>query len=319
MTRGQSYRQSSNTSKPVNMRKISPAAALVLLLAGSRALADGPNAVAIAVDATVPGDKNLTEFKSGVVTSVVAGFDSFKFELSPVSNTTIIEKARACEGSTCLEDLAKSSDLAMVVQVRIQAKKTAKKGKLDYSISMVVARDAPDRNAWREKGTCGECDTSEVKQQVFLIAGTIGDRIQGESKKAKEAPIVTGPVSVPVAPPKVVAPPPVLVNPPVEKEPTGWFVPRYLSIAAMGAGAALIGGGIVLRKVDGDGTCTLAANKKECSKVYSTGSLGTGLIVGGGAAMLGGLVGLLFLGPPSDGSHMTLSFTGSSLSVGGSF
>jgi hypothetical protein len=303
--------------------RIVSAATLVLLLAGSRAFAEGPTATAIAVDATIPGEKNPADLRSGVAASVVGGFDSFHFELSPVSDSTIIEKARACEGAACLEDLAKASELALVVQVKIQAKKTGKKGKLDYSISITVARDAPDRNAWREKATCPECDVEELKQQVFLTAGTIGDRIKSESKKAKQAPVVSGPVSPPLlatTPPVVAAPPPVLVNPPpVEKEPAGWYVPRYLSITALGAGAALIATGVIFRKIDGDGTCTLTTNKKQCSRVYSTGSLGTGLIVGGGAAMLGGLAGLLFLGPPSDESHVTVSFTGSSLSVGGSF
>ena len=314
------YPSTFNTSKPANMRIIS-AAAFIFLLVGKPAFAEGPNAMAIAVDATIPGEKNPAEFRNGVATRVIAGFDSFKFELSPVADPKIIEKAQACEGASCLQDLAKSADLALVVQVRIQAKKTAKKGKLDYSISVLVARDAPDRNSWREKGTCPECDATEAKQQVFLIVGTIGDRIQGESQKAKQAQVVSGPVSPPIyaVPPPAVAPP-VLVNPPqVRKEPAGWYVPRYLSISALGGGAALIVTGIVLRKIDGGGTCTLPANKKECSRVYSTGGLGTGLIWGGGAAVLGGLAGLLFLGPSPEDSHVTVGFSGSSLLVGGSF
>jgi hypothetical protein len=107
--------------------------------------------------------------------------------------------------------------------------------------------------------------------------------------------------------------------PPVAKEPSEWYVPRYLSISALGGGAALIVTGIVLRKIDGDGSCTLPANKQECSRVYSTGGLGTGLIWGGGAAMLGGLAGLLFFGPSSENSHVAVGFSGSSLLVGGAF
>jgi len=302
--------------------RINSAAALVLLLASARAYADGPNTVAIAVDDSLPGEKNAAEFRSGVAARVIAGFDSFKLDLSPVSDPKLIERARACEGASCLQDLAKSADLSLVVQVRIQAKKTTKKGKLDYNISMLVARDAPDRNSWREKGTCPECDASEVKQQVFLIAGSIGERIQSESQKEKQAAAITGPVSAPLAapPPVAVTPPrPALVNPPAAKEPSGWYVPRYLSIAALGVGAVAIASGVVLRKYDGEGTCGRSAAEGECARRYDTGKLGTGLIVGGGAFAVGGLAALLFLGPDSSDAPVSVGFTGSSVSLGGKF
>jgi hypothetical protein len=314
------YPSTSNTSKPANMRIIS-AAAFIFLLAGKPAFAEGPNAMAIAVDATIPGEKDPMEFRNGVATRVVAGFDSFNMGLSPVSDPKIIERARACEGASCLQDLAKSADLALVVQVRIQAKKTAKKGKLDYSISVLVARDVPDRNAWREKGTCPECDYTEAKQQVFLIAGTIGDRIQGESQKAKQTPVVSGPVSSPL----VTVPPPagaprVLVNPPqVEKEPSGWYVPRYLSIAGIIGGAAIIVTGVVFDSINGKGTCGRSASDGECARTYDTGDLGTGLIVGGSVVAVGGLASLFFLAPNNTSSNLALGLGASSISVRGRF
>jgi hypothetical protein len=310
----------SNTSKPANMRIIS-AVTFIFLLAGKPAFAEGPNAMAIAVDATIPGEKNPAEFRNGVATRVIAGFDSFNMGLSPVADPTIIEKARACEGASCLQDLAKSADMALVVQVRIQAKKTAKKGKLDYTISMTVARDVPDRNSWREKGTCPECDATEAKQQVFLIAGTIGDRIQGESQKAKQAPAVSGPVSPPLAVTPPTAPtPPVLVNPPqMEKEPAGWNVPRYVSIAGIVAGAALVVTGVVFHSINGKGTCGRSASDGECARTYNTGNLGTGLIVGGSVVAVGGLASLFFLAPSTTTSNLALGLGASSISVRGRF
>jgi hypothetical protein len=303
------------------MRIIS-AAAFIFLLAGKPAFAEGPNAMAIAVDATIPGEKNPAEFRNGVATRVVAGFDSFNMGLSPVSDPKIIEKARACEGASCLQDLAKSADLALVVQVRIQAKKSARKGKLDYNISVLVARDAPDRNSWREKGTCPECDSTEAKQQVFLIVGTIGDRIQGEAQKAKQAPVVPGPVSPPlvaVPPPVVAAPPPRdLVSPPPQTADSSWSVPRYVSGSVLAGGLVLAGVGGYLLHLNGEGTCDLAAPKKLCTRTHDTGAAGVGLAAGGGLLALGGLVGLLFFGPDS-GTHVTFGITGSSISIAGGF
>ena len=316
------YPSTSNTSKPANMRIIS-AVTFIFLLAGKPVFAEGPNAMAIAVDATIPGEKNPAEFRNGVATRVIAGFDSFNMGLSSVADPTIIEKARACEGASCLQDLAKSADLALVVQVRIQAKKTNKKGKLDYTISMIVARDVPDRNAWREKGTCPECDATEAKQQVFLIAGTIGDRIQGESQKAKQTPVVPGPVSPPtnaVPPPAVASPPPRdLVTPPPQTADSSWSVPRYVSGSVLAGGLALAGVGGYLLYLNGGKTCSLTAPERQCPERYKTQTLGGTLVAGGGLVALGGLAGLLFLGPDTSHSNLAFGFSGSSISVAGGF
>jgi hypothetical protein len=308
-------------ARPFTHMRIPRAIAFFILSASQPALAQGPKGSVVAVDVYGPSERANADLRATAASRVFDALAAAQLTVTPVSDANLVTEILDCVGEPCLQDLAKSADLALVVQVRIQAKKTAKKGKLDYTISMVVARDAPDRNSWREKGICPECDVTEAKQQVFLIAGTIGDRIQSESQKAKQAPVVSGPVvpAVAAAPPPAVAPP-VLVNPPqVEKEPPGWYVPRYLSIAALGGGAALIVTGIVLRKADGGGTCTLPANKKECSRTYSTGGLGMGLIWGGGAAVIGGLAGLLFFGPSSGDSHVAVGFSGSSLLVGGAF
>jgi hypothetical protein len=303
------------TAKPANMR-ITSALPLLLLLAGSRAFAEGPNAVAIGVDATIPGDKNPAEFRSGVVARVMAGFDSFKLDLSAVSDPRIVEQARTCEGASCLQDLARSADLALVVQVRIQAKKAAKKGKLDYSISMLVARETPDRNSWREKVACSDCDASEAKQQVFLLAGTIGERIKSESPKTAPHPVAVAlPTPPPVVPP-VVAPNP--VNPPPATD-SSWSVPRYVSGSVLGAGLVAAGIGAYLVHLNGRGTCDVVAPKEQCPDRYKTTGLGYGLVAGGGVAAIGGLLGLLLLGPPADGAGLAVGFDGSSLSVSGAY
>jgi hypothetical protein len=316
------YPSTFNTSKPANMRIIS-AAAFIFLLVGKPAFAEGPNAMAIAVDATIPGEKNPAEFRSGVATRVIAGFDSFKFELSPVADPKIIEKAQACEGASCLQDLAKSADLALAVQVRIQAKKTGKKGKLDYAISVLVARDVPDRNSWREKGNCPVCDATEAKQQVFLIVGTIGDRIQGESQKAKQAQVVSGPVSPALAaapPPAGASPPPRdLVGPPPQTADSSWSVPRYVSGSVLAGGVVLALAGVYLAHLNGRGTCDLAAPKENCPDKYKTAALGYGLVVGGGIAALGGGIGLALLGPKAANTSLTVGFDGSSISVSGAY
>jgi hypothetical protein len=302
--------------------RIPHAIGFLILGASQPALAQGPTGSVVAVDVYGPSERAKADLRGTAASRVFDALAAARLTVTPVSDANLAAEILDCVGDPCLQDLAKSADLALVVQVRIQAKKTAKKGKLDYTISMVVARDVPDRNSWREKGICPECDATEAKQQVFLIAGTIGDRIQGESQKAKQAPIVSGPASPPVAaaPPLTAAAPPVLVNPPqVEKEPAGWYVPRYLSIAALGGGAALIATGVVLHSISGKGTCGRSASDGECAQTYDTGKLGTGLIVGGSVVAVGGLASLFFLAPNNTSSNLALGLGASSISVRGRF
>jgi len=305
---------SAGTANPTTMRTATLSALLFLSL-GQRALA-ATNAAAIAVEVSLPGEKNPVELRNAFAARVLAGLESFRMNLAPVTDPAVIDRALGCEGALCLQDLARLADLALVVQLRVQARKTGKKGKLDYALWMLVARNAPERNAWREKGECSACDVFDAKQQVFLLAGTIGERIQADSPKTGQAsttprprfPSATGPGG---ATTELVAP--------TTAQPPERYVPRYLSVAALASGAVAAGVGIYLIHLNGQGTCDLAGSRELCPRRYKTQGLGIGLLTVGGLAMLGGLGGLVLL-PPGPGDHdVALTFDGSSVSLEGAF
>jgi hypothetical protein len=301
--------------------RIATTAILLLSLASHRALAQG--SVVIAVDSTVPGDKNPAAFRSAVASRALAGFESFSLKLNALTEPKVIEMARSCEDQACLQDVAGSLDLALAVQVKVIAKRTGKRGKLDYNISMLAARAKPDQNAWREKTECSDCDAEDAKQQVYLLAGTVAERIKGESKSPAGPPPLAG---VPATPPltaPAAAPPPTMYYlpppvPPLEQKP-GWYVPRYVSIPVLIGGAAALGAGIYLLAVNGKGTCDLAPGKRQCQDRYATGVLGGSLTAVGAVAVIGGFVGLFFFPPGHGAANVAVGFDGTSISVAGVF
>ena len=304
----------------INMR-IAPTAALLLVLSSHRAFAGAPSTVAVAVDTSALSAKLAGEVQDGIVTAILSGLSEVfsnlvkaKVDLTPVSDAKIVAQVHDCGGIECLENLAQSERLDLVVQVNLQAKKSSKKAKHDCAISIIVARDAPDRDAWREKTECQGCNPAEIKHMASLLASTIAERINVEGPPEKPAP----PSALPRAPaPPAPLPPPTLVNPTPPAPKPVWYVPRYVSVAALAGGVVLMGTGIYLLHINGQGTCSLASGQRECSKLYSMGGLGTGLLVGGSLAALGGLTGLLFFSPGTGSTQV--GFSGSSISVRGTF
>jgi hypothetical protein len=303
-----------------NMR-IAPTAALLLALSGHRAFAGAPSTVAVSVDTSALNSKIAGEVQDGIVTAVLSGLSEVfsnlvrtKVDLSPVSDAKIVTQVHDCGGIECLENLAQSAKLDLVVQINLQAKKSSKKAKPDYAISMIVARDAPARDAWREKTVCQGCNAAEIKHMASLLASTIAERVNVDEPPAKARPLPS-PAPAPVRP--APQPAPLVVNLPSPEPKPAWSVPRHLSIAALAGGGVLIGTGIYLLHLNGEGTCSLASGQRECSRLYSTGALGTGVLVGGSLAALGGLTGLLFFSPSTGSTQLGLS--GSSISVRGAF
>jgi hypothetical protein len=96
-------------------------------------------------------------------------------------------------------------------------------------------------------------------------------------------------------------------------------VPRYLSVAAIVGGAALIATGAYLIHLDGQGTCDLTPPQEHCPERHKTQGLGIGFVAGGGLAALGGLAGLIFFPPQVGGTNVAVGFGASSLSIAGAF
>jgi hypothetical protein len=304
-------------------------ASVLLAFASQQAFAETPSTVAIAVDTNSLGPKLAAEVQDGIVTHVLTGLTeamshlaSTNIAMTPVSDSRTLDQILECEGIECLQDLAQSAKVDLVIQVRVSAKQTkkaAKRAKPDYLVSMVVARPAPDRDAWSEKTVCQACEASEIRHAASLLASMIAERIKiPKTLPAPAHEAAPAPAPVTTAPP---APQPALQAspPPVAPAPEGRYVPTALSVTALAGGAVLIGSGIYLIHIHGQGTCDLTAAKDLCSRRYKTQNAGIGLVAGGGLAALGGLAGLFFFSPSTGSTPLALNITGSSISVSGGF
>lgn len=184
------------------------------------------------------------------------------------------------------------------------------------------------RDGWVGEFT-SECELCSAPEFTSAVGLNVRKALVAEAERLI-APRPTPPGTVPTAQPAEVKPlPPVaatqpappatnLVSPRPASQPE-WYIPRYVSVTAIVGGAALIGSGIYLLHINGEGTCDLGAGQRLCSQHYKTQGLGTGLVVGGSLAALGGLAGLIFWPPGEWNTPMALGFDGSSISVSGAF
>ena len=307
------------------------AATLLLALAGQRALAGTPQTVAIAVDTNSLGAKIAAEVQDGIVPRILSGLTEVMSSLAATDITlTLVRESRTleqvleCEGIECLQDLAESAKVDLVIQVRVQAKqvskqaspKASKRSRQDFHLSMVVARSTPERDAWIEKTDCQACEASEIKHTASLLSSLIAERVKVKPTPS-EPPHEAGPTPMHLAPP---APSPASpVTPLPAPVPSKWSVPTYLSVTALAGGLLLIGSGLYLIHINGQGTCDLTAPQYVCPRKYQTQNWGIGLFAGGQLAALGGLAGLFFFSPSVGTTHMALNVTGSSIAVSGAF
>jgi hypothetical protein len=312
-------------------------AILLIALAGQPALAGIPNTVAIAVDTSSLGAKVAAEVQDGIAARIVSGLSEVMstragtdITLTPVSDPITQEGILACEGDVCLQDLARITKVDLVIRVRVNPKQPSKKAsnrsKQDFAISMVVVRSVPERDAWSETSDCQACAASEVKHTASLLASAIAEHI-----KVKATPPEPIHETAPPPPPPVAAAAPAPmptedVHPALALSPA-WSVPTSVSLTALAGGIVLLGSGLYLLHINGQGTCDLTAPQELCARRYKTQNLGVGLLAGGGVAALGGLAGLLFFSPSAGSTPMALSITGfstgsstgSSISLSGEF
>jgi hypothetical protein len=304
-------------------------ATLLLALASQPALAGIPNTVAIAVDTSSLGPKVAAEVQDGIAARIVSGLSEVMstlagtdITLTPVSDPITQEGILACERDVCLQDLARIAKVDLVIRVRVNPKQPSKKAsnrsKQDFAISMVVVRSVPERDAWSETSDCQACAASEVKHTASLLASAIAEHI-----KVKGAPPEptheTAPSPTPVASAAPALLPGVEVRPAIAPSSPAWSVPTSVSLTALAGGIVLLGSGLYLIHINGQGTCDLRAPKELCARQYKTQNLGVGLLAGGGAVALGGLAGLLFFSPSGPSTPMALTITGSSISLSGEF
>jgi hypothetical protein len=219
-----------------------------------------------ATDTSTLGPKITAEVQGEIVGQVLEGFAEAKFILSSNPDKSIITQVRECEGITCLQNLAKYVGSDLVVKSDVQIKKTGKKGKPDYNIALLVARNTPNRDSWHERIDCPDCDASEITHMASLMATTIGERIV-KAAKATPSPVPAPEKPVAVAP----SPPSAAVKYTALPPKPEWSVPRYVSIPVLATGLALVGTGIYRLHIDGQDSCS----QRVCPRIYETASLGT--------------------------------------------
>lgn len=289
----------------------------VLLLAGGSAFAATSDTIAIAIDTGTLNPKIATDIRDGIAAQILAGLRENKIDLAPITDADVLGEAVDCAGPPCLEGIARLSHLALIAQVQVRAKKSDRKGKLDYTVAILAARAVPEPQSWRDTSACPGCDPEGVKDVVFLLASTLGERIAADIHKPAPAP---APVQArPVASVRPTPPPTTIAKPPLPAREPDWFVPRYLSVGVLAGGAVLAGTGAYLLHLNGKGTCDLAAPKQHCAEKYKTQGLGIGMVAGGGLALLGGLAGLTLFAPPAGSTGIAVGFDGSSLLISGAY
>jgi len=305
--------------------RVLPLIALFLAAASQHAFAGVPATVAIAADTSGLPPQLAAEIQDGVVTHVLSGLNQVistlwgtDINLAPVYETKILDQIVECESIECLQDLAGTAQSDLVLQVRVRVKqggkKPSRKAKADYLVSMVVVRPEPDGDTWTEKTDCLACEGSEIKHAASLLASVIAEHIKVQRNAPVEA---SSPRVATAAPPAPTAPQPAKATKPIPAAPHS-HVSTYLSLAGLAGGAVLIGTGIYLVHIDGQGTCDLSGPQELCARRYRTRPAGIALVSGGGLAALAGLVGLIVSSSGSD-ARVALAFTGSSIVVSGGF
>lgn len=306
--------------------RIFAALVLPLLLASPSVSAGADNVVAIVVDTSNLGQRAAEEIRGGVDAQVLAGLRAANLDVVSTSDEKLVAQALSCDGALCLQELAQSADLALVVQVRIEAKKKTKKRKSDYDVSMLVVRGAPDAQAWREESTCPGCDAEETKHISYLLASMIGERVSSETPRARA--VTAPPVALPPPePPAALAPPlatetaapPAVIQIPTPAPSPSWSVSRYVSVPLLVGGMALVGSGIYLLHINGRGTCSLTSAQEICPRRYKTEALGLGLVAGGGLVSLAGLTGLIVFSPKVGSTRVAITCGASSIVATGAF
>jgi hypothetical protein len=314
------------------MRTITTAI-LILLLANHPARAGVPRTVAVGIDTSTLSPKIATEIQDGVADRVLYGLGEVfsntartRIQLVPITDAKVEGQIRDCDSDACLQDIAQSGIADLVVQVKVQVKKAAKKGKSDYGVFLIVARAYPEREAWRDQSDCKKCGIPEIKLMSSLVAGDIADRIKIDFQPPKATPPKAAPAPTPLPPVAAVrpaVPPPraTIVSPPSHAKPQeeAWSVPRYVSGSVLGAGLVLVGVGGYLLHINGRGTCDLAAAQWQCQQVRTTSGVGTAMVIGGSIVAAGGLAGMFLLAPSSGDSRSAKGFDGFSISLRGTY
>lgn len=261
--------------------------------------------------------KDVQDIEEGIPKQFASGLESAGYAVELVNDASTATRIRECASDDCLLNATATGVAALAAQVNVDVRRSTRKGR-DYTVLVVLARTAPDRQVWREKHACRSCSVDAAKHLAFLIGAQLAAEVSKVSTSAPppaaEAPAVAAqapveqPLSVPTADLRMSA----------EPSSGSLTVPRYVPWVALGTGAAALVGGVYLLSIDNDPSCDLTGSQRRCPERYSTKTPGRILAVGGGLLAVAGVVSFFFR--EEDDRHGTsVSLSPAGLFIHGSF
>jgi hypothetical protein len=201
-----------------------------------------------------------------------------------------------CGGTLeCMGKVARETGTSYVV--RLSGTRTRDDG-YDLTVELYTAQSTSIESG---SAVCDHCDLQRIneaagKTVLDLLAGAL--KAEAARKEAKKAPPALPPPAPPPPPPT-----PELVTPPPAPAPTSV---RWLPWTLIGVGAIAAGYGTwaLVKNGSATGSCTEQPSGLHCAH-YSSGILGAGLLVGGGALVVAGAFWLLMT--PSHSAAVTAS------------
>lgn len=251
--------------------------ALLVLMSTSMALAQEQRQVAVLNLIHFNGPKearNLLEKER---------FDSFFARSLESAGWSVVQATddNCGDGVDCLAAIAKRLGVARVIRMTGQGN-----AQVGYQLNVEAFRPKLART---EKGTL-YCDTCNQTRAAELAAADAQKQLAAVARAAGGAedtpapPVVTTPTPPSEPDLGVVAPPP-------SEQPASY---RWVAWTLVGTGAAAMAvGGWALSKNEGETGDIKVRDGRESRPVYSTATLGTACLIGGGVAAVAGVIWLL--------------------------
>jgi hypothetical protein len=208
-------------------------------------------------------------------------------EVLAPKNWFLAEPRRIADCGGTIECMTKvAGDTKTDYVVRLSGARTQDDG-YDITVELFTTQTARIQNSG---AYCDYCDLQRINEVTGKsVLGLLTSALKEEAalKEAKKAAIPAVPTPTPpttVVPPAIVTPPPIVEQAPM----------RWLPWTMIGAGALAAGYGAWALHKNGDstGSCSDTPTRTTCEH-YSSGGIGVGALIGGGALAVAGTIWLL--------------------------
>jgi TolB-like protein len=266
----------------------------------------------------------LAPQKSDIEKSIVDGLTDAGFDVQDLRTSRERLSGRkdtTCRAETCLHDVAALTGTRYLVQGEVKGSSRA------YSVDMRLF-DSTDGRQVSAETVDWEATDPVAPPAVYVkdIARELGRKAHEDIQKAAAPTSLV--VAAPPSPTGAALPPPPDPsgsgarstepgNPPDRPSNVRRVAP-WAGLAL--AGLAVGGGGLILRGLDGKGTCDLAAPERRCPMTYRTNSIGISMLAIGATAVVTGIVvGTVILVRRPSGGTIALGLSPSAISLTGDF